>query len=120
MVVFAIVVARMWLPITNPCGTSTASAENVTPSASVIAYDPRTSSITVGTRYILPRARIRSKGLSNRVDVCPWTKILKNTNYQLKYEVIRSEKGTIITLSYSWKVIALIARFAISCSSHFL
>ena len=41
-----------------------------------------------------------SMGLSNRVDVCPSVclsvdKNIENTNNQLKYAVIRSEKGTI-------------------------
>ena len=44
---------------------------------------------------------IRSKGLSNRVDVYPFClsvdKNIENTNNQLKYAVIRSEKGTITT-----------------------
>ena len=50
---------------------------------------------------------MRSKGLSNRVDVCLSVdpKILK----QLKYVVIRSKKGTIATLRVFLKVITLIA-----------
>ena len=41
---------------------------------------------------------MRSKGLSNRVDVClSVDKNIENTNNQLKYAVIRSEKGTITT-----------------------
>ena len=42
---------------------------------------------------------MRSKGLSNRVDVCLSVrdKNIENTNYQLKYVVIRSEKGTMTT-----------------------
>ena len=48
---------------------------------------------------IIPRV-LRSKGLSNRVDICPSVcplveKNIENTNNQLKYVVIRSEKGTI-------------------------
>ena len=39
-----------------------------------------------------------SKGLNNRVDVCEsMDKNIENTNNQLKYVVIRSEKGTITT-----------------------
>ena len=40
---------------------------------------------------------MRSKGLSNRVDVCLSIrdKNIENTNNQLKYAVILSEKGTI-------------------------
>ena len=47
--------------------------------------------------------RMRGKGLSNRVDVClsvcpsVWDKNIENTNNQLKYTVICSEKGTITT-----------------------
>ena len=52
---------------------------------------------------LLPRVCMYSKGLSNHI-VC-LSKILK----QLKYTVIRSEKGTIKRLSYSLKVILLIA-----------
>ena len=39
-----------------------------------------------------------SKGLSNLVDVCPWTKNIENINNQLKYTVIQCEKGTVTTL----------------------
>ena len=40
---------------------------------------------------------MRSKGLSNCVDVCLSIrdKNIKNTNNQLKYTVIRSKKGTL-------------------------
>ena len=45
---------------------------------------------------------MHSKGLSNRVHVCPSVclsvdKNIENTNNQLKYVVIRSEKGTVTT-----------------------
>ena len=41
---------------------------------------------------------MRSKGLRNRVDVCPSVdKNIENTNNQLKYAVIYSEKGVITT-----------------------
>ena len=44
-------------------------------------------------------------------------KNIENTNNQLKYIVIRSEKGTVSTFElYSLKVIALIVRYTISGS----
>ena len=54
-------------------------------------WDLRTYTIEKCPHYTV------SIGLSNRVDVCLWTKILENTNNQLKYAVIRVEKGSITT-----------------------
>ena len=51
---------------------------------------------------------MRSKGLSNRVDVCPSVclsvdKNIENTYNQLKYAVIRSEKCTITMFELSFE-----------------
>ena len=63
-------------------------------------------------------ATLPVRGLSNRVDVCPSVdKNIENTNNQLKYAVIRPEKQR---LSYSWKIIVLIAISCICKSSHYL
>ena len=48
--------------------------------------------------YSYPTRAGSSKGLSNRVDVSPYVdRNIENTNNQLKFAVIRSEKGTITT-----------------------
>ena len=77
---------------------------------------------------LLPCARMCNKGLSNHVDVClsvhlsvrlvcpSVDKNIENTNNQLKYVVICSEKGIITMFELFLKVIALIARYTISGS----
>ena len=60
---------------------------------------------------------MRSKGLNNRVDLSvSGQKIIENSNNQLKYEVIRSEKGTITTLEIGHSADTISGSFK---SSHF-
>ena len=57
-------------------------------------------------------------GLSNRIDVCLSVrdKNIENTNNQLKYAVIRSEKGTITTFSLFLEGHSTDARYTMSGS----
>ena len=69
----------------------------------------------------LPRARIRSKRLSNRVvclSIC--LSVDKEILKQLKYAVILSEKGTITKFALFWEGHSAVAQYMISwgCISH--